>query len=72
MIKLPTVTSVVASTVVKVPAAALAAPMVVPSIEPPLISAVVTLPRSAMVRPANVGLTEKVIDCPESDESKTK
>ena len=41
-------------TLVKVPAAAELAPIVVPSILPPSISAVVTVPKSAIVVPLKV------------------
>ena len=39
----------------------MAAPIATPSIEPPLISAVVTLPKSAIVVPAKVEFSPKVI-----------
>ena len=43
------------------PAAALLAPIVVPSIEPPSIFAVVTVPRSAIVVPLKVEFLPKII-----------
>ena len=46
--------AVVPTTAAKEPAATAAAPMTVPSIEPPLRSIVVTVPMSAQVMPATV------------------
>ena len=54
------------------PAAALVSPIIVPSIAPPLISTVVTLPKSAHVLPAAVQLLPKEKELPSSAEIVSK
>ena len=55
-----TVASPLEVTAVKVPAAGVVAPIVVPSMVPPFMSSVVTAPKSSQVAPAAVGDVEIV------------